>query len=65
MPKMSTQTHPLTSKHVDDPHDNWTPIAEYVRKTRAAVEAREQMIDEFCDADAAFVMTYTRFGAAS
>ena len=65
MLNMSTQQHPLTSKHVDDACDNWSPIGSYVRTIREAVEAREQMLEEFCDADAAYAMTYARFGTSS
>ena len=64
------QTHANTTRH-DDPCDEWKPIGSFVRELVANAAAkqaqRERALEEFCaleDAhdNAAFIMTYTRFG---
>lgn len=60
----SKQSHANTPRH-DDPCDDWKPIGDYIRaevaRVRKAIDAQRQLEDEFCDADAAYVLTYTRF----
>ena len=57
------QTHANTPRH-EDPCDDWQTIGTYIRaeveRVEAAIEQRK-MLEEFVDADAHFVTTYTRF----
>lgn len=61
----NNQLHPITHRHVDDPHDNWQSVGEFIRAERERVQRiidqREADLREFCEAeDREFANNYAR-----